>query len=266
MVLVRGGGDLASGVIYRLHQAGIQVAVTELHDPLVVRRKVAFAEAVYQGTVRVEGVQAQLAQDPRQALQLLQAGLVAVLIDPQADSRFSLKPLVIVDGRMTKKPPDLPMQAAALLIGLGPGFTAGSNCHAVIETNRGHSLGRVIWDGPAMADTGIPEAVLYQREERVLRAPASGILQNSAEIGDQVKRGEIVAEVAGVPILAPFDGVLRGLVHSGRQVSEGLKIGDLDPRNDPAYVTRISDKSLAVGGGVLEAVLARPEIRQNLWI
>jgi xanthine dehydrogenase accessory factor len=265
MVVVRGGGDLGSGVAYRLFRAGIRVVVTELPDPLVVRRKVAFAEAVFQRNVQVEGVTAELAQNPQQALVLLQADRIAVLIDPQADCRHILQPLVIVDSRMTKQPPDLPLEAAPLVIGLGPGFVAGVNCHAVVETNRGHSLGRVIWEGPAMADTGIPEAVLYHREERVLRAPATGRLRNKARIGDLLKRGEVVAEVDGQPVLAPFDGVLRGIIHTGRQVNQRLKIADLDPRNDPSYVTRISDKSLAVGGGVLEAVLSRPDIRARLW-
>lgn len=266
MILVRGGGDLASGVVYRLHRAGIKAMVTELPDPLVVRRLVAFADAVHRGSVQVEGVPAQLVDSPQQALDLLASGIIPVLVDPLAECREHIDPVVIVDGRMTKRPPDLPLDAAPLIIGLGPGFIAGKNCHAVVETNRGHSLGRVIWHGPAMADTGIPEAVLYKREERVLRAPISGIFSAVAEIGQQLTRGEKIAEVDGREIRAPFDGVLRGIVYSGRWVSQGLKIGDLDPRNDPAYVRRISDKSLAVGGGVLEAVLTRPEIRECLWI
>lgn len=266
MILVRGGGDLASGVVYRLYRAGIKVAITELPDPLVVRRLVAFAEAVHQGTMQVEGVSAQRADGPQHAHELMQAGIVAVLVDPQAECRDFFQPIVIVDGRMTKRPPDLPFETVPLTVGLGPGFTAGENCHAVVETNRGHSLGRVIWDGPAMADTGIPEAVMYKREERVLRAPVAGILHTRAEIGERIQRGQKIAEVDGAAILAPFDGVLRGIVHSDRQVSQGMKIGDLDPRNDPTYVRRISDKSLAVAGGVLEAVLTRPEIRSRLWI
>ncbi|MFN2196869.1 MAG: selenium-dependent molybdenum cofactor biosynthesis protein YqeB [Anaerolineales bacterium] len=265
MIFVRGGGDLASGVVYRLYRAGIPVVVAELSQPLVVRRLVSFAETVYRGSFQVEGVAAQLVPDARAALEVLSNRIVPVLVDPHGDSRMELKPLAIVDGRMTKRPPDLEMDAAPLMIGLGPGFTAGENCHAVIETNRGHAMGRVIWDGPAESDTGIPEAVSRFRSERVLRAPAEGILVGKVEIGTRLSAGQPVAEVSGAVVAAPFDGVLRGLVHPGVAVRKGMKIGDLDPRGDPAYCTRISDKSLAVGGGVLEAILTRPDIRQKLW-
>jgi xanthine dehydrogenase accessory factor len=174
MILVRGGGDLASGVIYRLYRAGITAIVTELPQPLVVRRLVSFAEAVYRGEFEVEGVPARRVETPLQALSLVSAGVVPVLVDPPAACRAEISPLVLIDGRLTKNPPELGMDAAQLVIGLGPGFVAGANCHAVIETNRGHMLGRVIWNGSAQADTGIPEAVARHQAERVLRAPASG--------------------------------------------------------------------------------------------
>jgi xanthine dehydrogenase accessory factor len=166
---------------------------------------------------------------------------------------------------MTKRPPDLDREAASLTIGLGPGFVAGVNCHAVIETNRGHSLGRVIWQGPAEADTGEPEAVGERRAERVLRAPADGILEASAEICDILEPGQEIIRVAGLAVRAPFRGVLRGLLHPGMLVRAGLKIGDLDPRADPRFCTLVSDKALAIGGGVLEAILSRPELRPRLW-
>lgn len=266
MIFMRGGGDLASGVVYRLYRAGIPVVVAELPQPLVVRRLVSFAEVVYRGSFQVEGVPAQLASDSASALDLLAREIVAVVVDPQGLSRLELKPLVIVDGRMAKRLPDIAIDAAPLIIGLGPGFIAGENCHAVIETNRGHAMGRVIWEGPAEADTGIPEAVERYRAERVLRAPAAGVITAMANIGDVLSVGQPVAEISGEIITAPFDGVLRGLVHPGIVIRKGMKIGDVDPRGDPAYCTRISDKSLAVGGGVLEAILSRPEIRQKLWI
>jgi xanthine dehydrogenase accessory factor len=266
MIYVRGGGDLASGVVFRLFRAGIPVAVAELPQPLVVRRLVSFAEAVYRGSFQVEGIPAQLVPDTLSALDLLSRGIVPVLIDPEGHKQRELEPLVIVDGRMLKHQPDINLQDAPLIIGLGPGFSAGENCHAVVETNRGHALGRVIWEGTAEADTGIPEAVSRYRAERVLRSPAAGVLIARTEIGSLLSAGQPIAEVSGQVIYAQFDGVLRGLVHPGINVRQNMKIGDLDPRRDPAYCTRISDKSLAVGGGVLEAVLTRPEIRNKLWI
>jgi xanthine dehydrogenase accessory factor len=265
MILVRGGGDLASGVIYRLYQAGMQVVVTELPQPLVVRRLVSFAEAIYQKEHSVEGVPSRLANDCEEALALLKKRIIPVLIDPAARCREALRTIVLVDGRMTKQPPELGIEAAPLVIGLGPGFIAGENCHAVIETNRGHTLGRVIWQGRAEADTGLPEAVFRRQADRVLRAPRAGKLQAFAEIGERLKTGQKIAEIEGEPILAPFEGVLRGIIHPGSFVGEGTKVGDLDPRNDPRFCRLISEKSLAVGGGVLEAILTRPEIRRQLW-
>jgi xanthine dehydrogenase accessory factor len=166
---------------------------------------------------------------------------------------------------MSKKPPDLGMDSAPLVIGLGPGFVAGENCHAVVETKRGHFLGRVIWNGPAQPNTGVPGTIGGRQTDRVLRAPTNGILEAHATIGDPLDSGQVVAEVAGKPIRAAFKGILRGLIQPGLQVKQGLKVGDVDPRADPSYCTTISDKALAIGGGVLEAVLTRPSIRSALW-
>jgi xanthine dehydrogenase accessory factor len=254
-VLLRGGGDLASGTAARLHRIGFQVLITELHQPMVLRRKAAFAEAVYTGEVTVEGVTARLAKGFKEAVQILQDCDIAILRDPEGVVLKDFKPDVLIDGRVTKKPPDMGMESAPLVIGLGPGFTAGVNCHAVIETLRGPYLGRVIWEGSAIKNTGIPAPVKGKDRERALRAPASGALVAHAEIGDHVEEGDLVAEVDGEPVLAPFMGVLRGIVHEGLQVKRGLKIGDVDPRDDPALCALISDRSLAVAGGVLEAVL-----------
>ena len=263
-VLIRGGGDLASGVALRLYRVGFHILITELSQPKVVRRLVSFAEAIYQGEIIIEGVKAQEAPDADSALKMISGGLIPVLVDPDASSRESFQPAVMVDARLTKRAPDLGREAAPLVIGLGPGFIAGVNCHAAIETNRGHFLGRVIWNGAPEADTGIPDTVAGHREDRVLRAPVNGVFYAQAAIGDMVESGEAIAQVDGHQILAPFNGVLRGLLHSGLSVPAGLKVGDLDPRNDPRYCTLVSDKSLAVGGGVMEAILSRPEIRLNL--
>lgn len=270
--IIRGGGDLASGVAVRLHRAGLKLLIAELPQPLAVRRLVSFAEAVYAGAVEVEGVKARCVANFSAALDVMRAGQIAVLVDPQLHVLQNLSQMdggaelgVLVDGRMTKQPPEIGKEAAPLVIGLGPGFIGGENCHACVETNRGHNMGRVFWQGPAEEDTGIPESVSSRRSERVLRAPADGILELHAEIGDHLEAGQLVAEVAGTAILAPFKGVLRGLLHSGIAVAKNLKVGDLDPRDDPSFCTLVSDKSLAVGGGVLEAILSQPEIRRRLW-
>ena len=269
IVLIRGGGDLASGVALRLHHTGLQVVMTELPQPLVVRRLAAFAEAISQGQTSVEGVVGRRAISLQDASLILAKREIPVLVDPDARVCRDLRPSVMVDGRMTKRPPDVGIDAAPLVIGLGPGFVAGENCHAVIETQRGHTMGRVLWQGSAQPDTGVPEnlggSLTYGLPERILRAPADGNLQAYASIGDHLDPGQVVAEVSGQPVLAPLRGVLRGLLQPGFAVWRGLKIGDVDPRDDPSYCTLVSDKSLAVAGGVLEAILAQPGIRQLLW-
>jgi xanthine dehydrogenase accessory factor len=269
ITLIRGGGDLASGVALRLYRAGLRVVITELPQPLVVRRFVSFAEAVYTGKCQVEGVTAILAGDLEQALEIISAGQIPVLVDPDACRSSELwtpqAPLVLVDARMTKLPPETTLKSAPLVISLGPGCVAGQDCHAVIETNRGHLLGRVIWKGTTETDTGVPDPVLSQAGSRVLRAPSRGLIQTRAQIGDHVEAGQVVAEVGGTPIQAPFAGVIRGLIHPGVTVWNDLKIGDVDPRDDPRYCYLVSDKALAVGGGVLEAILSTTMLRRFLW-
>lgn len=234
---------------------------------MAVRRSVAFSEAIYQGQVTVEGVTACRADTPAQAADWVRRGRIPVTVDPKSticgDPHFEV--VALVDGRMTKRPPDLDMVAAPLVIGLGPGFIAGENCHAVIETNRSHYLGRVIWQGAPQANTGIPGIVGDHQKDRVLRAPAAGTLRTHASIGSLVLKGSILAEVAGIPIVAPFNGCVRGLLPDGMEVTDRMKVGDLDPRNDPQFSQTVSEKSLSIGGGVLEALLTRPEIRAKLW-
>jgi len=268
IVLIRGGGDLASGVAIRLQHCGIRVVITELAQPMAVRRLVSFSEAINLGETSIEGVTGRKVSDPAdtlRVLQILSKGYIPVIIDPEAASAQSLHPTVIVDGRMLKRPPEPLRHTAKIYIGLGPGFTAGVDCTAVIETQRGHTLGRVIWQGSAAVDTGIPENVQEKRAERVLRAPVGGTLHTLASIGDHVPADQALAEVAGTPITAQFTGVLRGILPDGMEVSKGMKIGDLDPRDDPSVCRLISDKALAVGGGVLEAILSRPDLRAHIW-
>jgi xanthine dehydrogenase accessory factor len=256
LVLIKGAGDLASGVAARLYRSGFLIAMTELAQPLMVRRTVAFAEAVYKGEVAVEGIVARRVSSPDEARRALAQGKIPVVVDPEASVRLALKPAVLVDAIMAKRNTGTQLGDAPLVVGLGPGLRAGQDCHAVVETNRGHWLGRVIWDGEAEPDTGVPSEVAGQRTRRMLRAPADGILKAHAAIGDMVKADQVLATVAGVEVRAGLDGVLRGLIHNGLVVTAGLKIGDVDPRAERAHCFSISDKSLAVGGGVLEAILA----------
>lgn len=266
IIIIRGGGDLASGVAVRLHRAGLRLVITELPQPLVVRRQASFAEAVYSHEVTLEGISACRTDHADQALQLSLQGVIPVLVDPDLTSLSALQPIgILVDGRMRKQPPEADLPLSQLAIGLGPGFIAGENCDAVIETQRGPYLGRVIWQGSAQPDTGFPEGMAPYDRTRVLRSPADGVLETLHEIGDSLKAGQPVAHVAGQVVLAPFDGMLRGLLHPGLTVWRGLKIGDVDPRLDPLLCSRVSDKALAVAGGVLEAILSRGALRPHLW-
>jgi xanthine dehydrogenase accessory factor len=270
LVLMRGGGDLATGVAYRLHQAGFPVIVLELPRPLVVRRRVALATAVLEGEVQVEELTGRLVSTPADALSLAQTGIIPVLVAPQLEigewrleSRNLQSPLsVLVDARMMKRNPDTRMEQASLVIGLGPGYTAGVDCHAVIETNRGHRLGRVIWEGAAEPNTGTPGIVAGKGAERVVRAPVGGRAEWRVEIGDLVGEGEVMGWIDGEVVVAPFAGVVRGLITPGIEVPAGLKIGDLDAREDVPACFTISDKALAIGGGVLEAIL---RWRREAW-
>ena len=265
-VLIRGGGDLATGVAVRLHRAGIRVVIVELAQPLAVRRTVSFAEAVFDGVVEVEGIRARLIE-AKQLSAWDDADEIPVLIDPNADILSIFHFPVVVDARLTKQPPSPISQDIPLHIGLGPGFHAGRNCHAVIETNRSHTLGRVIWDGTAQPDSGEPEG----NPRRVLRAPADGTVISKASIGDHLEEGQVIAEIQSEvgdrksQILSPFKGVLRGLIRDGLEVPKGLKIGDVDPRDDARLCYLVSDKALAIGGGALEAILSKREIRDSLY-
>jgi xanthine dehydrogenase accessory factor len=263
-ILIRGGGDLATGVAIRLLHSGLGVIVTELPQPLAVRRTVSFAEAVYSGEISIEGITARRVDDPADSLRILSIlgkQQVPVLVDPGCTSAKLLHTAVIVDGRMTKLPPEAIGYAPQLYIGLGPGFEAGVNCQVVIETRRSHTLGRLFWRGGPDPDTGQPDG----DPARVLRAPADGELATRLNIGDHIEAGQVIAEVAGLTVTASFPGILRGLLHPGLSVTRGLKIGDIDPRDDPRLCQMVSDKALSIGGGVLEAILSRPEVRGQLW-
>ena len=254
--MVKGGGDLGSGVAWRLHRSGFPVAILEQPRPTVIRRAVAFAAAVYEGTVTVEGVTATRCALLDQAAETLAQGRIPVLVDPRGEAVAALRPAVLVDAILAKRNTGTRLADAPLVVALGPGFRAGHDCHAVVETARGHTLGRAYWQGAALAPTGIPGDIKGVSEARVLRAPAAGTWEPLVQIGDQVTAGQAVARVAGREVTASITGVVRGLLYAGLPVTPGMKVGDVDPRGERACCFTISEKALAVAGGVLEAVLS----------
>ncbi len=264
-VLMWGGGDLASGAAIRLHRVGLRILIVEAAQPLAVRRSVSFAQAVYDGEVTIEGARGLLISHPEEAQVCWAARQVPVMVDPDLALSLPLKPLVVVDARMRKTNQPLSLDIAHLVIGLGPGFVAGENCHAAVETNRGHFLGRVYWEGGPEADTGVPGKVGEFARERVIHAPVDGVVQTYVEIGDHVQAGDRVLTVGGHEMRAPFAGIVRGLIYPGLRVEAGTKLGDIDPRPDDFRCWTVSEKSLAIGGGVLEAILTPPAVRGLLW-
>ena len=255
LVIIRGAGEMASGLAWRLHMAHIRLLMTEQEGPLAVRRKVSFCEAVHDGTAEVEGVTARLIGDADHMDATQQKGEIPVLVDPGLGCIQKTKPDVLVEATLSKKNTGIHRDLAPLVIALGPGFTAGQDAHMVIETNRGHHLGRIITEGKAAPNTGIPGDIAGHTADRVLRAPVSGIFETEKKLGDMVKAGEVVASAGGQPVEARIDGILRGLIRPGFSVSKGLKVGDIDPRGDASYLVTISEKARAIGGSVLEAIL-----------
>ena len=262
LIIVRGGGDLATGTIYKLKKSGFPVLILEAANPSAIRRNVAFCEAVYQGSQTVEDMTCHRANSPEEARELLQAGKLAVLVDPKGESIPILKPLAVVDGILAKKNLGTNREMAPITVALGPGFVAGRDVDAVIETKRGHHLGRVLWTGSAAPNTGIPGIIGGYGKERVIHCPAEGILRNVQKITDTVSGGEVIARVETkdgiVPVEATLDGILRGLIRDGYPVKVGFKMADIDPRLDELEnCFTISDKARCIAGGVLEAILQR---------
>lgn len=260
LVIVRGGGDIATGTIYKLYQCGFKVLVLETENPSAIRRNVAFSEAVYNGTQTVENLTCHLAKTVDEAVSMLEEGKLVMLVDPKGESIDRLKPMAVVDGILAKKNLGTNREMAPITVALGPGFTAGEDVYAVIETMRGHSLGRVIYEGQAIKNTGIPGMVGGYTKERVIHSPAAGVMRNVSKITDTVKKGEIIAfietETEKVPVEATIDGLLRGLIRDGYPVTKGFKIADIDPRlNEFENCFTISDKARCIAGGVVEAIL-----------
>lgn len=260
LVLIRGAGDLASGIALRLHHARMQIVMTDLPKPTAIRRTVCFSQAIEFGKMQVEDVTAEFAENVEAARTILARGNIAVLADPQAECIGELKPDAVVDAILAKRNLGTKITDAPCVVGVGPGFTAGVDCHACVETMRGHTLGRMITDGSPLPNTNIPGLIGGFAGERVLRAPADGIFRATLQIGDMVRSGDVAGTVNGEPMHCTIDGVLRGLIADGTPVFKGMKSGDVDPRGDRSYCTLVSDKALAIGGGVLEAILHFSEV------
>ena len=280
VALIRGGGDLGTGVALRLHRAGWRVLITELPQPLVIRRAVAFASAIYDGSIEVEGAIGQRITGAAEADRVWAADRIPVLIDPDRSAAASLRPIALIDAIMAKHNTGTHLTDAPIVIALGPDFTAGVDCHAVIETQRGHYLGRVYYRGAALPDSGTPGNLGGQDALRVVRAPVDGIFYAHRKIGDRLRAGDVVGRVItvdvsltdsaawrlaaidrdasqplGIVIKTKIDGVLRGILHDGLKVAANTKIADVDPRGEVEHCFTVSDKAWAVGGAALEAVL-----------
>ena len=260
-VLVRGAGEMATGVAHRLHRSGFRVCLTEIAAPLAVRRAVSFCEAVYDGAMMVEGVAAVKVGSPEEIEGAWEKGEIPLFIDPANKVKDVLRPQVVVDAILAKRNIGTEICDAPLVLGLGPGFTANQDVHVVIETNRGHDLGRLILQGQAEPDTGVPGVIGGYGIERVLRTPRAGVYHAVKMIGDAVAKGDIVANVDGAPMHAQINGVVRGLLRDGMVVSANLKSGDIDPRGKREACFTISDKARAIGGAVLEAILSQLPVR-----
>jgi xanthine dehydrogenase accessory factor len=255
-IAIKGGGEMASGVAWTLHRAGFRrILLLEVAEPIAVRRRVSFCEAVHDGRQTVEGVTARTVADAAGMRSAWDENCLAVRVDPAWRSLGALKPQVVVDAILAKRNLGTRIDEAELVVGLGPGFTAGTDVHRVIETQRGHHLGRIIETGAAAANSGVPGDIGGYAAARVLRAPADGGVANCVEIGDRVTAGQIVTGVAGQPVAAAIHGVVRGLIRDGSKVTEGLKLGDIDPRCDVGYCDTISEKARAIGGAVLLAIM-----------
>ena len=255
LALIRGAGDIASGAAMRLWRCGIDVVMTDLARPTAIRRTVAFSDAIVHGETTVEGLRAVRAENAAEAKKLLREGVLPVLADPECACREELAPDALVDAILAKRNLGTKIDDAPIVVGVGPGFTAGEDCHAVIETMRGHTLGRVIRTGKPIPNTNIPGLIGGFTGERVLRAPDDGIFHQLADIGARVQAGDVVGEVNGKPMACTISGVLRGILADGTPVFKGMKSGDVDPRAQVENCYTASDKAIAIGGGVLQAIL-----------
>ena len=256
IAVIKGAGDIASGVAYRMHQIGFSVVMTDLNKPTSIRRTVCFSEAIINGSTTIENVTAEYAKRTDEIEEIISNNHIAVLADPEAKCIKILKPEIVIDAIMAKKNLSTSINDAPIVIALGPGFCAGKDCHAVIETMRGHNLGRIYYNGEAEKNTGIPGSIMGYTTERILRAPKDGIFNQVHQIGDIVEKDEICAYVDDLPVKSNIAGVLRGILPSGTEVYKGMKSGDVDPRSNPNNCITISDKANAVGAATVVAAIS----------
>lgn len=256
IAIVRSGGDIASGVIQKLHRSGFRVLILETENPTSIRRTVCFSEAVFNGKMEIEGITSVLVKNEEEIIKSWEKDLVPLIVDPNGNYIDILKPFAVIDSILAKKNLGMKKNLAPITIGIGPGFEANIDVHIVVESNRGHNLGKLIFEGSAEKNTGMPGNVAGFTFERVLYSPCDGILTSNHEIGEVVKKGDIVAVVNGENIYSKIDGLIRGLIRNGTYVTEGFKVGDIDPRVEQAKnCYTISDKACSIGGAVLEALM-----------
>ena len=255
MVLIKGAGDLATGIAYRLKKSGFDIVMTEIHKPTTVRRTVAFSQAVFDNEIAIEGIKGVKVNNINEIYEEIREGNIPIIIDEKAEIIKELRPDVVVDAIIAKKNLGTSIEDAPIVIGVGPGFEAKVDCHLVVETKRGHYLGKVIEEGSAIPNTGVPGNIGGYTKERIIRASSNGKIKPVVAIGDFVKKGDIVAYIDGVEVLAEIDGIVRGLLQEGIEVFKGMKSGDIDPRCEKDHCFTISDKARSIGGGVLEAIM-----------
>ena len=255
MILIKGAGDLATGIAYRLNKSGFDIVMTEIDKPTTVRRTVAFSQAVFDNEIVIEGIKGVKVNNINEIYKEINQGNIPIIIDEKAEIIKELRPDVVVDAIIAKKNLGTNIKDAPIVIGVGPGFEAKVDCHLVVETKRGHYLGKVIEEGSAIPNTGVPGNIGGYTKERIIRASSNGKIKPVVSIGDFVKKGDVVAYVDGVEVLAQIDGIVRGMLQEGIEVFKGMKSGDLDPRCEKDHCFTISDKARSIGGGVLEAIM-----------
>ena len=264
IVLIKGAGDLATGIAHRLKKSGFHIVMTEIDKPTTVRRTVAFSQAIFNNEIEIEGIKGIKVNNINEIYKEISKGNIPILIDAKANIIKKLRPKVVVDAIIAKKNLGTSINDAPIVIGVGPGFEAKKDCHLVVETKRGHYLGKVIEEGSAIPNTGIPGNIGGYTKERIIRASSDGKIKPVATIGDYVKKGDVVAYIDGVEVLAEIDGIVRGMLQEGIEVFKGMKSGDIDPRCEKNHCFTISDKARSIGGGVLEAIMYMNNKNLNL--
>lgn len=264
MVLIKGAGDLATGIAYRLKKSGFDIVMTEIHKPTTVRRTVAFSQAVFDNEIVIEGIKGVKVNNINEIYEEIREGNIPIIIDEKAEIIKELRPDVVVDSIIAKKNLGTSIEDAPIVIGVGPGFEAKVDCHLVVETKRGHYLGKVIEEGSAIPNTGVPGNIGGYTKERIIRASSNGNIKPVVAIGDFIKKGDIVAYIDGIEVLAEIDGIVRGMLQEGIEVFKGMKSGDIDPRCEKDHCFTISDKARSIGGGVLEAIMYMSNNNLNL--